>query len=305
MKIYYEGTDITEYADATACIHKDTAGGQSDLLDITLENARKWYSWKPKKDDRIEITHDGYSTGRMYLNTILPEDGRYRILATSTPSCGYVREWRGYQNKTLGELMEICAAECGLEYALHGIDSGILYPFILRKYEGVAAFLQRLSMMEGAKLKISNGRINIVSIQYAQEYAPIQTISIDTKQRGVRHTVRADKRYKSLTIKTPDTEKTAQDRDAQTTNVLTLTDAPARNVQEMLRWASGLLLYENRQAETLEMETDFSPAMTAMQRIDIESITDAKGQWLIEDAEHDLINGRTTVKMARCLYGIG
>ena len=38
-----------------------------------------------------------------------------------------------------------------------------------------------------------------------------------------------------------------------------------------------------------------------MQRADVDGNTDANGEWLIDEAEHDLLNGRTTARYLRAI----
>ena len=95
MRLIYEGKDITQYADVRKCVHRDVSFGRSDSLELELEHAAIWHSWNPQQDDRLQVMHDGYDTGSLYLNTILPEKGRYRILATSLPSAAWRKNLAG------------------------------------------------------------------------------------------------------------------------------------------------------------------------------------------------------------------
>ena len=168
MRLYYEGTDITDDVRIAGAVHRDAAGGRCDALELTLERADDWYRWGPQRDDEIRIVHDGYDTGRLYLNTVLPENNKYRILATGMKSAARRQASAAYANATLSTLLGVCAAECGMEAELYGFDGELDYPFVLRQNEGCAAFLQRLMRWEGGVLKTFDGRFVGISCAYAQ-----------------------------------------------------------------------------------------------------------------------------------------
>lgn len=79
---------------------------------------------------------------------------------------------------------------------------------------------------------------------------------------------------------------------------------PAMNNIQARRWARGKLFDLNRQSETVIMQSEFNPAFTAMSRMDFEGDTDATGQWLAEEAEHDLVNLTTEARLHRCITTI-
>ena len=304
MQIIYQGVDITDMVQVTRCVSRDTADNRCDSLDIEFENATGWYGWQPQEDDQIVVDQDGYDTGIMYLNTILPEDGRYRIYATALPCAAREKGWQSFIGNTIEEIMRICAVNCGMDYRIFGIDGKTVIPYIQRENEGCAAFLSRLLKLEGAVLKCINGNFTAIGIQFAQELVPHQTIEIMADQTGCEYT-RCGKTLRSLTVSTPYGKATAEDTDVPTEHSSrTVSDVPAKDSAQAGRWAVGLLLHENRKCESLCVESEFNVGFTAMTRIDIEGGTDATGEWLIEEAEHDYINMKSTARMRRCIWSI-
>lgn len=302
VKLVYEGTDITGYVDILKCVHKDVSGGRSDLMELELDHAGTWYAWSPRQNDTIRVSLDDYDTGTLYLNTILPEEGRYRILATSVPATANRKTWAAFENKTLAQIMEACSAECAMDYALYGINGEILYPFLLRANEGYAAFLSRLMEREGAVLKAVNGRLTGIGIPYAQNLTARQTIKITPEQQGVTHIKRAGTKYAGLVVRTPYAEASAIDTQETTGDTPVYTDLYASNDIIAGRWARGLLLQHNRRAELLRLEQmKFNAGMTALARVNVQSQTDIQGEWIVDEAEHDLLNKTTSVKLLRCI----
>lgn len=304
MQLIYNGTDITDDVDIVKCVHKDVSGSKCDLLEIELENAKAWYRWQPQRDDVLIAALNGYDTGAMYLNSVLPEAGRYKILATSIPSAARRRAYASYENIRLGDLLASCAAECGMGSALYGTLDNCTYTYLERNNESAPAFISRILGMEGAILKTINGKMVGISIEYAQNLAAAQTIAIQADQTGARYLRREEKKLAGITLCTPYATGTAQDSAAGWGLTETHADYPATDNAQAGRWARGLLLSRNRFAEELTLEMEFAPSLTAMGRIDIESTTDAAGEWLVEEAEHDLFAGKSTARLVRCIRTI-
>lgn len=300
MLIYYENTDITDIVEVRECLYRDTSGNRCDSLDIVFENAASWYSMGPKEDDRIVISHNGYHTGIMYVNTILPENGHYRIFATSLPCAARSKGYQSFAGKSLYEIMRICAAGSGMDSKMYGIDGGIVIPYIQRENESYAAFLHRLLKLEGAALKCINGSYTAIGYEYAEARAAHQTIEVVADQSGMEYR-RSGQALRTLTIKTPLAFATAEDTSVpEKHSSITLNEYPARDNIQAGRWARNLLRQMNRQCESLYLPSEFNAGYDAMTRIDITGSNDAAGEWLIEETTHDFINLRSTAKMHRC-----
>ncbi len=305
MVLFYEGVDITDDVDIVKCVHRDVSGGRCDSLEIVLEDAGAWYSWAPKKGDRIEAAMGSYTTGIMYFNAAMPEDGKFKIIATSTPESVYRKAWRSFDGMTLGGIMSTCAAECGIGWGVFGLDENMEYQYLIRKNEGCAAFLQRLMQWEGAQLKTINGKFMGIGIEYAQDLRAKQIIELTADQPGVKHVRRDSAKYASVRIKTPYADVKAEDADASANaDGLTYGNLPAKTGMEAGRWARGLLLTNNRMAEELTIQSEFNAGVTAMARIDIDSPTETGGEWIVDEAVHDFIEGKTKAKLLRCLREI-
>lgn len=304
MQLYYEGTDISQIANITKCIHRDVSHGRVDCLEVEFDHAAVWYSWGPETDDEIIAEMDGYTTGILYVNTIIPQGDKYRILATSLPSAALRQAWGVYENITIENLLHRCGLECGIGSSLYGMEGEIKYSYLMRKYEGCAAFLERIGQWEGLAIKAYNGKFRGIAIEYAQSMSAIRNLTITTRQEGVTYTARKNTKYSAITIRTPYAEATATDSSAGDGQHKIITELPAHDNTEAGRWARGLLLTHNREAEVLTVKSVFDPAMTAMTRVDIEGNTAANGEWLIDEAEHDLYNKNTRIKMLRVIDSI-
>lgn len=303
MEIFYQNVNITDRVIVSSAKCRDVSDGRCDSLDIVLHQAATWFNWNPTTDDKIEVTHGGYSTGEMFVSSVIPEDGKYRILATAQKSAARRKARRSFEGKTLEDIMSYCAAECGMEYRIYGIDGKIRYPYMLRKEESCAAFLSRLAKMEGAVLKTYSGRLTMIGIAAAQKIQPNETMQIEARQLGSAYQ-RKETKYKTLTIKTPYVSVSATDSAASKGVGKVFCDIPAADAATAGRWARGLLLAHNRKADTMTLHTTFHSTWSAMVRIDITGDTEANGQWIIDEVEHDFIENTSWAVMLRCIESV-
>lgn len=304
MQLIYEGVDITGSVDIVSCVHLDAADGRADRLDMTMEHAGAWFRWGPKEDDTIEVVHEGYTTGRLYLSAVIPEGGRFRLAATSAPSAARRKRTRSYENRTFHQILDDCAAECRMGFAAYGANTDVRYRYMTRTNQTGAAFADWLCRMEGAALKLYDGMFLAIGIEEAQNGDAVQTLELAEDQQEAYYRRRAGERLRGISLVTPHADGSAEDADAAGADWEKHAEMPALDDRQAGRWAAGMLLHHNRQAETLEMTTGFSKELTAMARVDVESSTDAAGEWIIGSVTHDLVRETSTLRMARCLRAI-
>ena len=94
------------------------------------------------------------------------------------------------------------------------------------------------------------------------------------------------------------------DADAAGDNAPVINHLPALSAAQAGRWARGLLLTHNRQAEEASVQGVFNRGLTAMARVDVESSTPAAGEWLVEEVTHDFVRKSSAARMLRCRNGI-
>ena len=304
ITLIYEGVDITADVDIIECVCRDVGGGEADCLNLKVDHADKWFRWGPQKNDKIRVKRSGYDTKTLFLNTVVPEDGAYRIYATASKSVPFPQKWQAYEKKTLSAILSMCAGECGMNAKLYGVSGGLTYDYMLRDNMSAPVFMQQLTNREGAVLKALDGSYTAIGVQYAQGLSPMHEMELDDDQLDSEYIDRRDLNWASVSIKTPFGSGEARDSSA-TGQSRTLTDITVDNDAMAYRWAKGILLMHNRQSEILNIEMDFNPGYTAMVRIDVKSRTDANGQWIIQEAVQNLLDGRTKAKMLRCVTGIG
>ena len=302
LDVFYNGTDITSYVTVRSCVVRDTASDRCDSLDIEFENAGGWDTWAPKEDDTISVYHNGYDSGIMFVNTVIPKDGNYRIFATSLPCKARNKGYASFRENTLEEIVRKCAVACGMDYAFYGTNKDVVIPYIERNNEGCAAFLYKLLALEGSVLKCVNGKFTAIDILYAQERDALQTLEIASDQDGVEY-AKNGLALRKVTIMSPYAEASAVDSAVEDNhNQLVISSGlPVLNNAQAGRWARGKLLHVNRKCESLHISNTYNLGFTAMERVDVSSIMSINGSWIIEEVEHDLFNLKTTATMRRCI----
>lgn len=301
MELTWNGRNITNAVNILGCIHRESSCGRSDSLELTLDHASRWYQWNPEEDDEIQISQGNYTTGKLYLNTIVPDGDRYRVLATGLKRAAARQAWASYAYTTLTEIMDRCASECDMQGKLYGIDGNLQYPYLLRRNEGAAAFMNRIGQWDGVCVKAYNGALRGIYLPFAQKQKAQMSLVIKSDQEGVRYTRRSNTKYAMLTVQTPYGYATARDTAAQNGISRIVTCLPALNDAQAGRFARGLLLMHNRQAEEMAIETGLNLRLSAMTRIDVTGSIAMTGKWMVDESEHDLINERTEVRCLRVI----
>lgn len=303
LKLWYNGRDITDKVDILECVVRDVSGTESDGLNLLCEHAEQWLKWGVEKNDIVRVTRGGYDSKDLYINSIAPENGTFRIYATGIKCAPFEPEWKSWENTTLGKIMNECAAEGGMKYSLFGISKDTPYEYLLRDGLRAPAFLEKLLRMEGCVLKSLNGSFTGIGISYAQGLACAHVMKVEPDMKDTEYVLRQDQMWSSVTINSAFGKGQAIDSRGMG-RAKTFTCIPAGSNVEAKRWARGILLNHNRQNEMLKVNMDFDPGYTAMARIDVESKTPAEGHWLVDWVEHDLMLGKTRAQLVRCVTSI-
>ena len=304
VRLYYQGVDITDEVDIIECVMQDRSGAAADCLNLKVDHADEWFRWGTQKNDKIRVTRAGYDSKTMFLNTIVPEDGAYRIYATGTKAVPFAARWQAFEKMQFQAIMAGCAGECGMGFGSWGVNAGE-YRYLMRQNESAPVFMERLANREGAVLKSMDGRFTAIGILYAQGLQAMHTVELEDDQLDSEYIDRRDLSWSGVEIRSLFGNGKAKDATAGGAQNRVITDLCVEDDATAYRWAKGILMNHNRQSEILNLTMDFNPGYTAMVHIKVSSQTDAKGDWVIDRVEQDLLNGRTKARMLRSVTGIG
>lgn len=294
MEITYKNVNISKYVDVKSCVHWDNAGEACDLTDVIFENGAVWMGWDPKQGDRVSFDMDGYSTGKLYVHSVLPAGGCMRMLCSSLPAYRQ-RKSECYENMNLLQIMNQCAAEMGMQAALYGVEN-YRYKFLLRDDESACAFLERILKMENAALKAENGRLLGIGYEYLKQLEPVAEMELSLNDEGVTYRDENGKRWAALRAVSGCGEATAAAGGEGALKVMTL---PATTQEENYRWAKGLLYDNNRGTRQLLVRGIYTPGLTAMGIVNVTGEEAITGRWILQEVEHDFIRQKTTARLVK------
>lgn len=302
MLVYWNGTDVTDYVNVTRCVCSDRARG-ADLLEIEFDRASVWSTWRrddPRDAETVEVVLGEYTTGEMYVTTLLPCGDRFRVLATSLPPVMRACAWQSWKGAKVADILEEGAALCGMALRLYGMDGANRFAYLARQGQSFACFLDWLGAREGFCIKSEKGYFRAVDLEWAAARDPVQTIYAEEsdENENVQRTLRAGEKWTTLTLEGP-CQAVWNDSGAAGGHAQSLEGEPLTDAAQASRWAANLGMEHNGEMETVEIETGFSERVTALENIALTGAMDTAGLWTCWEAEHDLYNERTRMTLRR------
>jgi len=299
MEFYINGVEVAQETHITQAVIYDEGGNSCDAAKMVMGNVALWNSWGPKPGDRARIKEGSLDTGDMYIGALDPDEEGYCMYLTALPPDRGENLWLGYEGLTLRQILALCAREAGMDGKMAGVDGGVTYPFMMRNDQRPAAFMKRLFALEGAILKISGGTFYGVGLDYLAAMDAVLKLELEGDQPGMQHRIRGGHALKEMTVVSPYGRGTARDENAQTDKRRVITHLPAMDSGQAARWAKNLLTMHNRQGESLEISGEINPKLSALNRVDIMGTGGVEGRWIVDRAQHDLINGTTKARLLR------
>ena len=99
LKVLYKGTDITDAISVNTCIHDMFASSTADtLLLIFNDSNERWDGWAADKEEIIEVVNGVAKTGKMYIDSLIPENGTYTLRASSIPPTADQKNNKSWEN---------------------------------------------------------------------------------------------------------------------------------------------------------------------------------------------------------------
>ena len=178
MKIIYEGTDIYPEISVHRCYHDMYADKQSDELLLKLNDTRElWDRWSPKKGDTIAVEDGAAKTGKMFVESVVPESGLITLRAYSAPQSTKDKRSKSWEKVKFLQLIQEIAGRHGLTVETYGITDQT-YDYVEQNNLPDFAFLQARCTLEGAAFLVYDGKLVVYDEAYMESQTPSDTITI-------------------------------------------------------------------------------------------------------------------------------
>lgn len=178
MKILYECVDIYPDISVHRCYHDMYAEKQSDELLLKLNDTRElWDSWNPKKGDTIAIEDGAAKTGKMFVESVVPESGIITLRAYSVPQSAKDKRSKSWEKVKFLQLAQEIAGRHGLTLETYGITDQT-YDYVEQNNLADFAFFQNRCTLEGAAFLVYDGKLVVYDEAYMESQQPVDTITI-------------------------------------------------------------------------------------------------------------------------------
>ena len=178
MKVIYEGVDIYPEISVHRCFHDMYAEKQSDELLLKLNDTRQlWDAWNPKKGDTIAIEDGAAKTGKMFIESVVPESGMITLRAYSMPQSVKDKRSKSWEKVKFLQLAQEIADRHGLTLDTYGITDQT-YDYVEQNNLPDFAFFQNRCTLEGAAFLVYDGKLVVYDEANMEGQAPADTITI-------------------------------------------------------------------------------------------------------------------------------
>lgn len=175
MRLIYNGVEI--FLNITECKIKDNMGGKADSLTISFSDIQgECRKWQFQKGDIIEAIDGDFSTGKMYVDEFYLHKGKFTVRALSVIKKCKTKKNRSWENVNFLDIVKDIASENGLNFETYGVEN-FRYAIVDQINKNDIEFLNYRCMLEGFNLKISNGKLIIVSERFIVSQPKILTIN--------------------------------------------------------------------------------------------------------------------------------
>lgn len=304
IQLTYNGVDITDKVSVNRCWHDMYSSGQSDILQIRLNDADiLWDKWAPAVGDEIQVDYDAISTGTMFVSRVIPQNGFIDIQAQSAPASGFELQNKSWQQVRLLQIGEEIAKRNGLSFISYGVEDR-LYSYILQKNESDFSFLSRRARLEGCSFLVYNKTLVLYSEAYMEAVAPSEALQVGI-DGDYKYTDRRFSLYGSCKVDAGlySGEFVADSNVGRKYKPSDI--GMVGSNQEAARFAKGLLRHINKGCYSGFVRSHILPGYAAASTITLsnERAPSWDGTVFIDHVRNDYVNGKSKIFFHRPLEG--
>lgn len=301
MQIFYQGTEITSSVKPSACVMRDSAGGEADALSVVFSDASGlWPIWGPERGDKMRYVNGEFDSGNLYVDNAAFTSGRFRVDAVSVPPEARRQNTRIWRKVRLSEIIGDIATRCGLIVKTYGITD-YTYRAISQASESDIAFLSKICLREGYAVKVSGGGLIVYAEKQMEAQTPALTIARADVQPGYLF-YRGVGQLSAVTVSCYDT--VSGQAYAQTARDSTVSGGSFQlaelcgNDGEAERFALGYLRAANKGARQARLTLTKQAPIAAGSTVALSGFSAGEnGNWFVSGVDQDAISNRTTVSL--------
>lgn len=169
LRVFVNDKDVTASIAVSAGHYEMHAEGEADRLELDFSDTKnEWSKWKPDKNgDTVRVTDGAVNTGKMYIDSLKPTGGRYRLIAYSTPKKAFSVRSRSFSGISLSQLAGKIAGEYSLNCKTYGVPESPL-SYLVQRGKSDLAFLADACSRCGCAFLVFNGDLCVYSQKYIE-----------------------------------------------------------------------------------------------------------------------------------------
>lgn len=180
LRVWINDKDVTDSLALESGTYEMHADGEADKLDLLFADTKnRWNKWKPgeKKTDTIKVTDGPVNTGKLYIDTLKPENGKYRVTAYSTPKKMFDVKSRSFTALSLPQLAVKIAKAHGLKVKTYDVPETAA-AYTRQRSESDLAFLARTAAASGCAYLLFDGTLCLYLQKAIENGDPTRTITL-------------------------------------------------------------------------------------------------------------------------------
>ncbi len=262
IKVLYQGQDITGSVSINHCVHDMFADGESDVLQITLNDTdRIWDSWGPKQGDIISLEYGAARTGKLFVYRCTPQNGLYSIAACAMPATAMENHSKAWEKVRFLQLAQEIAGRHGLALKQYGVED-VLYSYVMQPGQPDFTFFQERCALEGCSFLVYDGSLILYNQGYIESQGAVETVEV-TPENQYEYKDNGGRLYGSCTVTAGRYSGSFTAGNGAARALEPALTAYIGSNAEAARFAKGLLRQANRGAQTGILHTKILPGLAA------------------------------------------
>lgn len=305
MKFFYNGTDIYSDVSVNYCVHEMFAEKQADTLVIRFNDTKGiWSKWNPADGDEVRFKEGASDTGKMFIHSMLPENGLFTIRAMSMPKSGAIKKSKSWEGVRYLQLGNEIARNHGLTFKHYGCTDQV-YPYLTQNNETDFALFSRLSALEGNQMLIFNGTLLAYNELKFESQTPACALEVDENGKFTYKDNRASC-YGSCEISSGSFSGKFEAPGTKNTAVLRPDKPiPVTSNAEAARFAKGMLRNANKYGHTGQFSRSLLTgyAAASMLKLKTKKASAWNGNVFLYKVRHDFVANKSTLYFREPLEG--